>query len=342
MTRWPRAAATKFAVFAIVTALLTAFLFMVFGQIRTGPTKSYSAIFADVSDLHPGETVRVAGARVGTVSDVRLGTDNRVTVTFNVDDTVHLTTGTRATVRYLNLTGDRFLELADGPGSTRLLPAGAVIPSDRTAPALDLDLLLGGLKPVIQGLNAAEVNALTSSVLQIMQGQQATVDSLLSKTSSFGSTLADNSEVVQQMITNLDDVLATLSKDGDQFSATVDRLQRFVSELSEHRDSIGEAIQALDRGTASLADLLTQARPPLSGTLQQLARLAPNVDQEKDRLQTALQKLPDNSRKLVRTGTYGNFTQLYMCALTVRLNDPSGKVLVLPWLRSDAARCKGD
>ena len=62
-----------------------------------------------------------------------------------------LTTGTKAAVRYLNLVGDRYLELVDGPGSTRILPAGAQIPVDRTAPALDLDLLLGGLKPVIQG-----------------------------------------------------------------------------------------------------------------------------------------------------------------------------------------------
>lgn len=320
--------------------VLTAFLFMVFGQFRGGDSNTYSAIFNDVSDLKSGDTVRVAGARVGTVSDVRLEEDNRVTVRFDADNGVKLTTGTQAAVRYLNLVGDRYLELVDGPGSTRLLQPGSVIPVERTSPALDLDLLLGGLKPVIQGLNARDVNALSASLLQIMQGQEGTLDSLLSRTSSFTATLADNGQVVQQLIDNLKDVLATVSKDGAQFSALLDRLERLVTELSNERDPIGDAIDALDKGTASITDLLTQARPPLAGTIDQLNRLAPNLAQEKDRLDQALQKAPENYRKLVRIGSYGNFLQLFLCGVTLRLNDPTGKVLVLPTLKPNYGRCK--
>ena len=97
-------------------------------------------------------------------------------VTFDADRDVVLTTGTKAAVRYLNLVGDRYLELVDGPGSTKVLPAGSQIPPDRTAGALDLDLLLGGLKPVIQGLNPQDVNALTASLIQVFQGQGGTLD----------------------------------------------------------------------------------------------------------------------------------------------------------------------
>jgi phospholipid/cholesterol/gamma-HCH transport system substrate-binding protein len=339
MTR-KSAPAIKFGAFAVVMTVLTAFLFMVFGQFRGGDSNTYSAIFNDVSDLKSGDTVRVAGARVGTVSDVRLEEDNRVTVRFDADNGVKLTTGTQAAVRYLNLVGDRYLELVDGPGSTRLLQPGSVIPVERTSPALDLDLLLGGLKPVIQGLNARDVNALSASLLQIMQGQEGTLDSLLSRTSSFTATLADNGQVVQQLIDNLKDVLATVSKDGAQFSALLDRLERLVTELSNERDPIGDAIDALDKGTASITDLLTQARPPLAGTIDQLNRLAPNLAQEKDRLDQALQKAPENYRKLVRIGSYGNFLQLFLCGVTLRLNDPTGKVLVLPTLKPNYGRCK--
>ena len=118
-------------------------------------------------------------------------------------------------VRYLNLVGDRYLELADGPGSTKILPPGSQIPVDNTAGALDLDLLLGGLKPVIQGLNPQDVNALSQALVQIFQGQGGTLESLLSKTSSFSNALADNSQVVQDLIDNLNTVVDTLAKDGD-------------------------------------------------------------------------------------------------------------------------------
>ncbi len=151
----------KFGIFAVVMAMLTAFLFFIFGQVRTGSTNGYSAVFADASRLKAGDTVRVAGIRVGTVKDVSLDADRTVLVKFDADRNIVLTTGTKAEIRYLNLVGDRYLELVDTPGSTKILPVGSQIPEDRTAPALDLDLLLGGLKPVIQGLNPQDVNALT-------------------------------------------------------------------------------------------------------------------------------------------------------------------------------------
>ena len=138
-----RATLIKFAIFAVVMAMLTAFLFFIFGQYRTGSTTGYSAVFTDVSRLKPGQSVRVAGVRVGTVDSVSLQPDKKVVVKFDADRDIVLTEGTRAAVRYLNLVGDRYLELVDGPGSTTRLAAGGQIPVSRTAPALDLDLLLG-------------------------------------------------------------------------------------------------------------------------------------------------------------------------------------------------------
>jgi phospholipid/cholesterol/gamma-HCH transport system substrate-binding protein len=339
MIRSRNAPALKFAAFAVVMALLTGFLFLVFAQTRTGATRGYTAIFADVSHLRPGNTVRVAGVRVGTVSDVTLQPDKRVAVKFDADDNVELTDGTRAAVRYLNLVGDRYLELTDGPGSTHILPRGSVIPVDRTSPALDLDLLLGGLKPVIHGLDAQQVNALTASLVQIFQGQGDNLNSLLSQTSSFTTALADNSEVIQQLIDNLKTLLATVGKDGEKFSAAIDQLEQLVTALSQHRDPIGDAITALSNGTASVADLLNQARPPLAGSVAQAQRLATNLTASLDILDTTLQKAPENFRKLVRTGAYGAFIQYYLCDITIRIDDNQGRVMVLPMVKQNYGRC---
>ena len=71
MTR-SRGTIIKFGIFAAVMSLLTVFLFFTFGQYRTGSTNGYSAVFTDASRLTAGDTVRVAGIRVGTVTDVSL------------------------------------------------------------------------------------------------------------------------------------------------------------------------------------------------------------------------------------------------------------------------------
>ncbi|TFV59743.1 MCE family protein [Mycobacterium sp. PS03-16] len=329
----------KFAAFATVMVLLTAFLFMAFSQYRSGSTSGYSAVFADASRLKAGDSVRVAGVRVGTVNDVALQPDQTVLVDFDADREVVLTTGTRAAVRYLNLTGDRYLELLDGPGSTRVLPAGSQIPKDRTAGALDLDLLLGGLRPVIQGLNPQDVNALTSSLIQIFQGQGNTLDSLMSKTSSFSNTIADNSQVVTQLIDNLNAVVETLARDGEKFSGAINGLEQLIDGLAQDRDPIGTAITALDNGTASIADLLAEARPPLDGTVNELNRLAPLVDDHQVVLDMALQKGPENYRKLARLGSYGSWIMYYICGISFRVTDLQGRTAVFPMLKQEGGRC---
>jgi phospholipid/cholesterol/gamma-HCH transport system substrate-binding protein len=334
-----RSMIVKFGIFAVVMVLLTVFLFFTFAQVRTGSTNGYSAVFADASRLKTGDTVRVAGVRVGTVRDVALRSDKKVIVDFDADRNIVLTTGTKAAVRYLNLVGDRYLELVDGPGSTRVMPAGTQIPEDRTAPALDLDLLLGGLKPVIQGLNPEDVNALSASLIQVLQGEGGTLESLLSKTSSFSNSIADNNEVVGQLIENLKNTLDTLSKNGDQFSGAIDRLEQLITGLSKDGDPIGNAIVSLSSGTASLSDLLTQARPPLAGTVDQLNRLAPLIDDDKDRLSAALERAPNNYRKLARLGAYGSFIQYYICGLSFRASDLQGRTVQFPWIKQETGRC---
>ncbi len=329
----------KFLSFVVVMSILTVFLLLVFSDARTGATNQYSAVFKDASRLESGDSVRIAGIRVGTVKKVSLQEDKNVVVSFDIDRTTLLTTGTKAAVRYLNLTGDKYMELIDTPESTRILPVGAQIPVDRTAPALDLDLLLGGLKPVIRGLNPQDVNSLTSSLVYILQGQGGTLDSMLSKTSSFANSLADNNQVIEQLIDNLRTVLDTLSTDSEEFSNTIDRLEQLVSGLSEDRDPIGTAIESLDNGTASLADLLGRGRAPLAGTVDELNRLAPLLIDDIDRTEATLERLPEIYRKLARVGSYGAFFPYYLCGMTFRASDLEGRTVVFPWIKQETGRC---
>ncbi|WP_431239216.1 MCE family protein [Mycolicibacterium aichiense] len=334
-----RRTAAKLSVFVVIMTTLTAFLFLVFGDFRGGSMQGYSAIFRDASSLRPGDSVRVAGVRVGTVDGVRLRGDDTVLVSFTADDDVVLTTGTRAAVRYLNLVGDRYLELLDGPGSSRVMARGSQIPLDRTQPALDLDLLLGGIKPVIRGLAPQDVNALTNALLEIFQGQGDTLQSLLSKTSSFSKSMADNNGALESLIGNLDTVLGTLSNEGARFSGAIEKFKTLTTELAGDRDTIGSAIDSLSAGTASITDLLSAARPPLAATVGQLNRLAPLLDQDKGLIDAALQRAPENYRKLVRLGSYGSFVNYYLCGISIRVTDLQGRTANFPWIKQRDGRC---
>ena len=145
--------------------------------------------------------------------------------------------------------------------------------------------------------------------------------------------------MIEHLIDNLRQVLATVGEDGDKLSAAIDRLERLVSGLAQERDPIGAAVVALDNATASVAGLLIDARPPLAGTVDQLDRLSTDLVGDLPQLDTTLARAPENFRKLVRTGSYGGWIQYYLCDLTLRVNDRNGRVAVLPVVRKNYGRC---
>jgi phospholipid/cholesterol/gamma-HCH transport system substrate-binding protein len=178
--------------------------------------------------------------------------------------------------------------------------------------------------------------------LEVFQGQGGTLESLFTKTTSFSNALADNDQTVQQLIDNLNTVVGTLAKDGDKFKDAVERLQKLVTDLSKDRDPIGTAIVSLDNGTASIADLLTNARPPLAGVVDQLSKLGPLLDEGKGHLDYILGRLPEDYRKLVREGSYGAWYNYYLCGLVVRATtvDPSSRPVYFPVFKQKGGRCE--
>ena len=58
----------------------------------------------------------------------------------------------------------------------------------RTKAALDLTVLFNGFKPLFQALSPEDVNKLSFEIIQVLQGEGSTIDSLLKHTASLTST----------------------------------------------------------------------------------------------------------------------------------------------------------
>ncbi len=126
-------------------------------------------MFTNVSGLRAGQFVRAAGVEVGKVSKVTLiDGDKRVLVDFAVDSSLPLDKATTASIRYLNLIGDRYLELRRGD-SGQLLATGGTIPLEHTQPALDLDALIGGFRPLFKALDPDKVNRIAQSIITVFR-----------------------------------------------------------------------------------------------------------------------------------------------------------------------------
>jgi len=329
----------RLAAYATVCTLLTFALIATLAELRFQPHSRYSAIFANVSGLRPGNFVRVAGVEVGKVEKISARRDSTVLVVFGANASVTLTDSSRAAVRFSDLIGGRFLALEQGAGGSEKLKPGATIPLSRTEPALDLEALVGGFRPLFRALEPAQVNALTGQLISAFQGQGATIGSILTQTAALTNTLADRDHLVGQVITNLDTVIGSLGDQSTQFAKAVDSMSELVANLNARKTDISDAVGYVNAAAGTVSDLLGKARAPVKTMVQESDRVAETVLQDREYIDDLLKTLPDAYQKLDRLALYGDFFSFYMCDIVLKLNGKGGEPTYVKVAGQDSGRC---
>jgi phospholipid/cholesterol/gamma-HCH transport system substrate-binding protein len=329
----------RFAIFAVACLLGIFALLAIFAQLRFEKENVYQAQFSNITGLKSGDFVRIAGVEVGKVKKITLLPDTTLSVEFGTDQSVVLTEGSRVAIRYDNLIGDRYLGLEEGVGGTNTLRPGATIPLDRTEPALDLDALIGGFRPLFRALDPEQVNALSGQLIAAFEGQGATINSFLSQTASVTSTLADRDQLIGQVINNLNTVLGSLGDESEQFGKAVTSLSELVDGLAARKTDISTGLAYVNEASGTVADLLFQARPPLKEVVVENDRASGTVVADHEYFDNLLNTLPDKYRVLGRFGMYGDFFSFYLCDAVLKLNGKGGQPVYVKVAGQSTGRC---
>lgn len=334
----------RLGIVAAVLLTFTAMIVVVFGQVRFDRTNEYSAEFSNVSGIRAGQFVRASGVEVGKVKAIRLVDDGRrAHIDFTVDRSLPLYQSTTAQVRYLNLIGDRYLELerGAGEGADRVLPPNGFIPLSRTQPALDLDALVGGFKPLLRALSPEKINTITSAIVTMFQGQGGTINGILDQTAQLTSTIAERDQAIGEVVKNLNTVLDTTVRHRTEFDQTVDNVEKLVTGLKNNAGPLAAGVAHLSNAAGTLADLLAEDRPLLQKAFNYAEpTLQPLIDQT-DKVDETLHELPGAIKAMGRTGVYGDFFNFYVCDVTFRLNglQPGGPIRKVRLFQQPTGRC---
>ena len=343
----------KLVIFLVVTTFATYVLAITIANTGFGSTYSYKADFTDASGLTSGDDIRVAGVRVGTVSDIKTvkltdpalcdGRDRCFVaqVTFTVQRSRALPTSVIAQLRYRNLVGQRYIDIEQGPGDPNaILKPGSLIPLPQTRPAVDLTTLFAGFGPLLQGLDADQINQLSGELISTLQGEGGSLDSLLANLGDLTNSIADKDQVIGQVVDNLASVLTAVGTRDAELSNLIVQLQGFVSGLSADRTTIGNAIGSINNLATSTAGLLRQVRAPLAKDITDLTGLVGNLNQGSSQIQYVLDNLAPTLGALIRTASYGSWFNFYLCSVSGTVTLPGGKqTLHIPLKQSPQARC---
>lgn len=317
-----RSSAVKVALFGLLSL---AIVLTIAATIRplgsNGATRTYTAEFTSASRLREGAEVMVGGIRVGHVTGVSLTPDNLAAVTFEVDGDVPLTSSTEVAIRYLDLVGNRYVALLGGHGGDPQ-PADKPIGVDRTQPALDLNVLLNGFKPLFAELSPDDVNALATDIIRTFQGEGVTVRQLIARTASLTSSLADRDQLIGSVIQNLGATVHMVAARHTEMEQLVGDLSRFATGLAKDRQAIGDTLQHIDTMAALSSELLHVSRPALRADISHLREIATVLARPHDRrvVAHALDHLPKKLSRMSRTASYGSWFNYYVCSVKLRVD----------------------
>lgn len=308
----------KFVLFTIACLTILVILWNTMTNKVNGKASHYTALFTNVSGMRKGDDVRIAGVRIGRVTGLQVK-DNLAKISFEAEKAQPIYENTLAVVRYQNLLGQRYVALLPGPGTAPQLKSGSTIPVTNTTPGFDLTTLLNGLEPLFSTLDPADVNRFASNVIEVLQGEGGTVDSLMQQVATFTNGLADKDKVIGDVVTNLTPVLQNLNAHGSDFDATVKSLKSLMTALAQDRTQIGNALDGVTALAQATSSITQQLRPILKSDVASLSTASDLLARHQGSVTNLLNALPQTLGTLMKVGEYGSWVNIYLCNLNVAL-----------------------
>nr|WP_067667314.1 MlaD family protein [Nocardia miyunensis] len=320
-----RRAAIGFTAFALAALLVTVMMWNTLSRTIYGPTDSYSATFTDVLGLRPGDDVRIAGVRVGKVDAIGTVRDPAsrkyvASVRFRVQRNQHLYHDTKALVRYENLIGQRYVALEPGTkGAPTPLQAGGSIPLAQTEPSFDISELLNGFEPLFQTLQPEQVNDLTDTLIQALQGSGVSLSAFITQAAGLAGDFQRRDAILADVIANLSAVMKSLAARGDQLETLITQTRALVGGLYQQGKSLLASTEQIGIATNSMEQLVTRIQPQIAlvqdsahDALTMLLAHGAQLDQ------TAID-LPRMLSDLGGATQDGAYASAYVCSLDVSL-----------------------
>lgn len=312
---------TGLAFFVILAVAATWMVFVTLRREVAGDTYTYSALFTDVSGLHPGDDVRVAGVRVGRVDQVDLN-GILAEVTFRVQKDQNLYRDTVASVTYQNIIGQRYLRLSPGASGDRTLLADrGRIPLEHTEPSFDIAYLLNGFEPLFTLLDPTQVDNLTSGIIQALQGDNSSVLTLITQTSALADSVAGPDEILGEVITNLNNVVTNLAHQNANLQTTIGQARDVMVGLGNHRDRLVASVGSINATVARLATITGNVSPALRELIVRQPGFATHLadGDGKDRFAYLGANLPYVLKGLSRISQEGAYVNAYACNINITI-----------------------
>ena len=268
-----------------------------------GNGDTYRAEFTDASGLVTGEEVRIAGIKVGTVTDIKLG-KARAIVTFNVKG-VDLGRDTTAGIEVKTLLGQHYLSVTPAGGGK--LEEDALIPLARTSTPVNIVPAFQQLTTQSQEIDTAQVAAAFDSLSETLSRTAPEMTETLRGLSRISKSITVRDEEIRELFTRASAVSGVVAARDEDIARLLTDTTTVLAELDRRRETISQIITGTTSLARQLQGLVTDNQDQLQPALTKLNGVLAVLRKNKENLDETIQVASIYGREFVNVGGSGRW-----------------------------------
>ncbi|WP_375001751.1 MCE family protein [Aeromicrobium sp. CTD01-1L150] len=314
MSRFPTAFAERnkvvIAVLGLVAmVLIFALTFNANALPVIGGGAKHTAHLAESGGLKPGNEVRVAGVKVGEVSDISLEQET-VVVQFRAKG-VELGDQTRAAVKVKTLLGQKFLSL-EPQGRGELETA---IPVSRTTTPYDVNAAFSDLSSTITEIDTEQMEESFEVLSDAFEDTPESVREMVDGLTSLSRTISTRDEELAALLEATAEVSGTLKDRNAEIEGIITQGSSLLSELENRRETVRSLLQGTRRLGVQLRGLVHDNEKQLRPALARLDELSAILQRNQDNLEKAVALIGPYYRNVTSALGSGRWIDSYVCGL---------------------------
>jgi phospholipid/cholesterol/gamma-HCH transport system substrate-binding protein len=276
-----------------------------------GQGATYTARFAEAAGVQPDDDVRVAGIRVGTVTDVALD-GNDVVISFKAPD-AWVGDQTRASIEIKTLLGQKYIALE--PAGEQPLNPDVPIPRNRTTAPFDVIDAFSQLTTTVEGVNTDQVAESLRTLSQTLDGASGPIRPALDGLSRLSQTISSRDAELAHLLANTRATTQVLAaRDGD-IQTLIQNGNLLLGELRSRKAAIDDLLN----GTVALSDqlrgLVADNRATLGPTLDKLNGVLTTLQENSANLENGIRLFAPFLRVFGNVVGNGRWFDAYICNL---------------------------
>lgn len=247
-----------------------------------GQAAAYTAKFTEAAGLKTGNEVRVAGVKVGEVTDVSLD-GNRVDVKFRVSNT-WIGNQTQASIQIKTVLGQKYLSL--NPRGSE--PADPDVPLTDTVSPYDVIEAFSDASTQVGELNTDQLGQSMKVLSEAFSGTAGDMGPALEGIARLSNTISSRDQQVQKLLSATKSTSKILADRNQEFVKLIAGAGQLLDELNKRQRNIAALLSSTTTLSTALTGIVKDNQAQIGPALDSLKGVNELLKKQNSNLQAAI------------------------------------------------------